>query len=136
MKKLLSIQYSAAAFNFSVLLLRVGFGILMIATHGLSKLMEFSTLQNTFYNFMGIGSRFSLVLAIFAELFCSMFLVLGLFTRLSVIPLIITMLVAIFGFNAGQPFIKSEVAILYLTVFVTILFVGPGRISVDGMMKG
>jgi putative oxidoreductase len=136
MKRLLSIQYSAAAFNFSILLLRLGFGMLLIAKHGLPKLMEFSTLQYKFYNFMGIGSRFSLVLAIFAELFCSMFLVLGLFTRFTVIPLIITMLVAIFGANAGTPLINSEVAVLYLTVFITILFVGPGRISIDGMMKG
>lgn len=136
MKKLLSINYSDGAFNFSILLLRLSFGIFMIAKHGLPKLMEFATLQDKFYNFMGISSRFSLVLAIFAELFCSMFLIVGLFTRFAVIPLVILMCVAIFGANAHESLLKSELAILYLTVFITILFVGPGRISVDGMMRG
>jgi putative oxidoreductase len=136
MKKLLSTQYSDTVFNISMLLIRLAFGLLMIMKHGLPKLMEFSTQQYTFYNFLGIGSRFSLVLAIFAELFCSMFLILGLFTRFTVIPLIIVMMVAIFGFNAGKALISSELAILYGTAFIAILFVGPGRISVDGMMRG
>jgi len=136
MKKLLSVQYSAGAFNFAVLLLRLGFGIIMLANHGLDKLMNFSEIQNRFYSFMGMGPKFSLVLAIFAEVFCSMFVVLGLFTRLAVVPLIITMLVAIFGANATEPLLKSEVALLYLTAYIVLLFVGPGRISIDGMMKG
>jgi len=136
MKKLLSTQYSDTVFNISVLLIRLAFGLLMIMKHGIPKLMEFSSLQYKFYNFLGIGSRFSLILALFAELFCSMFLVLGLFTRFTVIPLIIVMVVAIFGANAGKPLISSELAILYGTVFIAILFVGPGRISADGMMRG
>jgi len=136
MKKLLSSSYSSGAFNFAMLLVRLAFGLLMIANHGLDKLMRFSSMQNTFYNFMGIGSRFSLLLDLFAELFCSMFIILGLFTRLAAIPLIIAMCVAIFGVHAHQPFQKAELAVLYLTAFLTILFVGPGKISIDGMMRG
>jgi putative oxidoreductase len=133
MKKLLSANYSEGAFNFAMLLTRLVFGIMMIANHGLPKLTGFAEKQNTFYNFLGIGSRFSLILNIFAELFCSMFIILGLFTRIASIPLIIAMCVAIFGANAGQPLLKSELAFLYLTAFTAILFVGPGKISVDGM---
>lgn len=136
MKKLLSSSYSDGAFNFALLLIRLSFGILMIANHGLSKLMNFSTMQHTFYNFMGIGSMPSLLLDLFAELFCSMFIILGLFTRLAAIPLIIAMCVAIFGVHAHQSLAKAELAVLYLTAFVTILFVGPGKISVDAMIRG
>lgn len=136
MKKLLSTQYSAGAFNFSVLLMRLAFGIPMIMKHGIPHVKEFSALQYNFYNFLGIGSLFSLLLVIFAELFCSMFLILGLFTRFAVIPLIIMLMVVIFSVNAGKPFINSELAILYATVFIAVLFVGPGRISIDGMMRG
>ena len=136
MKKLLSTQYSAGAFNFAILLARLSFGMLMIMKHGIPHLMEFSSLQYKFYNFLGIGSRFSLVLVLFAELFCSMLLILGLFTRFAVIPLIIVMMVVIFSVNAGKPFINSELAVLYATVFILIIFVGPGRISIDGMMRG
>lgn len=135
MKRILSIRYSVAAFNFSMLLLRVVFGLLMITKHGYDKMMKFSTLQNEFYNFLGIGTKASLVLAIFAEVLCSLFLILGLFTRLATLPLIITMLVAVFGFNAGKPLVDSEAALMYLGAFTTLLFCGPGKISIDGMIN-
>ena len=135
MKKVLSIKYSTGAFNFSMLLLRVVFGVLMIAIHGYDKMTKFSSLQNNFYSFFGLGSKISLILAIFAEVLCALFVVLGLFTRLAVVPLIITMLVAIFSFNAGKPVLQSEAALMYLGAFVTILFCGPGKISIDGMIN-
>lgn len=135
MKRLLSIQYSEGMFNFSMLLLRLAFGGLMLLNHGMDKLMHFAAYESKFYNFMGMGNRASLVLAIFAEVFCSLFVVLGLFTRFAVIPLIVTMLVAIFSVHAGQ-FAKAEMAVLYGSVFFVLLFCGPGKVSVDGMMRG
>ena len=133
--KILSTKYSAGAFNFSMLFLRVAFGFLIIIKHGYTKLMNFSTLHTQFYNFLGLVSNTSLVLAIFAEVLCALFIVLGLFTRIAVIPLIIMMLVAIFGAGAAKPLIESELALLYLGAFVTLLFCGPGRISIDGMIN-
>ncbi|MDR6337295.1 putative oxidoreductase [Filimonas zeae] len=135
MKRLLSIQYSDGMFNFSMLLLRLAFGGLMLLNHGMDKLMHFSAYESKFYNFMGMGSRASLVLAIFAEVFCSLFIVLGLFTRFAAIPLLITMLIAIFVAHAGQ-FAKAEMAVLYCSAFFVLLFCGPGKVSVDGMMRG
>jgi putative oxidoreductase len=77
----------------------------------------------------------SLALTIFAEVLCALFIVLGLFTRLAIIPLIITMLVAIFGAGAGKPLIEAELALLYLAAFVTLLCCGPGKISIDAMIN-
>ena len=133
MKKLLSINYSAGAFSAAMLFLRLGIGFLMM-WHGYDKLLHFSILHNQFLNFMGLGSTFSLTLVIFAEFFCSLFLVLGLFTRLSSIPLIMTMCVALFKVHQGDFFGKGEVAALYLISYVVLLFLGPGRVSVDSMI--
>jgi len=135
MKRVLSIKYRAGAFSFSMLLLRLVFGLLLIIKHGYFKLENFSTIQNNFYNFLGLGMKTSLVLSIFAEVLCALFVVLGLFTRFATIPLIITMLVAIFGANTGKPLLESELALLYLGAFVTLLFCGPGKLSVDGMIN-
>lgn len=132
MKKLLSTKYSAGAFNTAMLLLRLGFGILMIM-HGYQKLVNFGSLQHSFMNFMGLGSTISLALVVFAEFFCSLFIILGLFTRAATIPLIIAMLVVIFKVNNGNVFLKAEDAPLYLTGFLVLLLVGPGKISVDSM---
>ena len=133
--KILSTKYSAGAFNFSMLFLRIVFGLLIIIKHGYTKMMNFSTLHAQFYSFLGLGSNTSLVLAIFAEVLCALFIVLGLFTRLATIPLIIVMLVAIFGANASKALVESELALLYFGAFVTLLLCGPGRISIDGMIN-
>ncbi len=133
MRKLLSTKYSAGAFNAAMLVLRLGSGILMM-NHGYSKLVNFSTLQHKFMNFLGMGSTLSLALVIFAEFFCALFIIIGLFTRLAVIPLIIVMAVALFKAHNGDVFGDGEVAALYLTAYLTLLFVGPGKISVDSMI--
>jgi putative oxidoreductase len=134
MKRLLSIRYSAGAFNFSMLILRLSFGLLMLMQHGMPKLMGFAEKSKDFYDPIGIGSKASLVLVLFAEIFCSFFIILGLFTRLAVIPLIILMCVAFFGANKGA-IGGGEMALLYLTAYVVLLFLGPGKVSVDGMIK-
>ncbi len=132
MKKILSTKYSAGAFNAAMLLLRLGAGVLMMS-HGYEKLIHFGSRHNTFMNFLGIGSTPSLSLVIFAEFFCSLFIIMGLFTRLATLPLIIAMSVALFKANNADIFGKGEVASLYLVCFAVLLLLGPGKVSVDGM---
>ncbi|RYG06368.1 MAG: DoxX family protein [Chitinophagaceae bacterium] len=134
MKKLLSINYSQGAFNVAILFLRIGLGALMLP-HGYQKLVKFSSMKNTFMDFLGMGSTMSLSLTIFAEFFCSLFLIFGLFSRLVVIPLIVAMSVAVFIAHNHDFFGKGELATIYLIGFFTILLVGPGKISVDGMIN-
>ena len=132
MKKLLSTKYSAGTFNVAMLLLRFGVGVLMI-NHGYDKLIHFSAMKADFMNFLGLGNSISLTLVVFAEFFCSLFIIIGLFTRLSVVPLIITMAVALFMVFKGDVFGKGELPALYLAAYVVVLLLGPGKISVDGM---
>ncbi len=134
MRRLLSIKYSAGAFNFAMLVLRLGVGLLMLTQSGMYKLTHFSELSAKFYNFLGMGDRVSLMLVIFAEVFCSFFVILGLFTRLAVIPLMITMCVAFFGAHNGN-LQEGTAALLYLFAYFVLLLLGPGRVSVDGMIK-
>lgn len=133
MKRLLSTKHSAGTINIALLLLRIVSGVLIIR-HGYDKILHFEDLHSKFLNFMGIGPTASVVLAIFAEFFCAILLIIGLFTRLASIPLIITMCVALFQVNHGDIFIKGEPGTLYLVCFVAILLAGPGRASVDNMI--
>ena len=134
MSKFLSTKYSAGAFNFGMLVLRVVLGLL-VASHGYTKFVKFSTLRYKFMNFMHLGSTVSLSLIIFAELLCGTLLILGLFTRLACIPVIIAMSVVVFIASNGHIFAEGERGMMYLAATITILFCGPGRISVDGMMR-
>jgi putative oxidoreductase len=134
MKKLLSVSYRDWAFNVAMLLLRLTAGIIMIP-HGYSKLVHFAERKNTFMNFMGLGSTVSLSLVIFAEFFCSMLIILGLFTRLAAIPLVIVTGVVVFKVNHGQFFGDKESPALLFCGFLVLLLCGPGRASVDGLIN-
>ncbi len=133
MKKLLSTRISNGAFNAAMLLLRITIGGLMIH-HGYDKLVHFATKKNEMINFLGIGQSMSLALVIFAEFFCALFIILGLFTRLASIPLIITMAVALFQIHKGDAFGNGETCAIYLGCYITLLIAGPGKVSVDGMI--
>jgi putative oxidoreductase len=134
MKKLLNINYNPAAFNFALLVMRVCGGILL-AAHGYDKLVHFQQYSAQFMNFMGIGAKASLSLAIFSEFFCSMFVILGLFTRVAVIPILISLSVVIFKAHNADFFGKADPGSLYFLIFFTILLVGPGKISIDGAVS-
>jgi putative oxidoreductase len=63
-----------------------------------------------------------------------MLLVLGLFTRLAAFVIVLNLSVSIFMFYRGQPLHNMDLGIIYLTSVFTIMIIGPGRVSVDGMM--
>lgn len=135
MKKLFSTSYNVATFNLATLVLRVGLGVLMIPTYGYGKWVNFGAKNAEFYDFFGLGGSLSMGLAIFAELFCSVLLIAGLFTRLATLPLIITMLVVI-SIHDWNLFDKHELAPAFLTGYLAIGLLGPGRYSVDAWISG
>lgn len=118
--------------NSSILLLgmRIIFGALFL-NHGIQKAMNFETLSATFPDPLGVGSEFSLILAIFGEVACSILFILGLFHRLALIPMMVTMLVAFFIIHGADPFAVKELALVYLVVFAFMWLAGPGRFSAD-----
>ena len=131
MKRLLSIRTSDSALSIAAFLLRVGAGTLMLVNHGLDKLIRFGDKAGKFADPFGIGSTTSLALTVFAEFFCAAFIILGLFTRLAAVPLIIAMSVALFYAHKGQFFGDGESAAIYLVAFLAILLLGPGKASLD-----
>ncbi len=117
-----------------LLILRVFAGLFMAFGHGLGKFNRFfSGEEIKFMDFLGIGMKASLFLAMSAEFFFALFIVLGLFTRFSSIFLIVTMFVAAFIAHGGDPFGKMEMSLLYLTIFTTLFFTGGGKYSVSNL---
>lgn len=122
--------------DFAIFLLRITSGAIMLFAHGLPKLNRlFSSGEIIFSDPLGIGTIPSLVLTVFSEFFCSILLILGVFTRATLIPIIVTMLVAAFIHHAGDPFLVKEKAILFLTIFFVLFITGPGRIALSGVVK-
>lgn len=113
-----------------LLVARIVFGALLL-THGVAKWMQFENLSGVFPDPLGVGHRSSLLLAIFAEVVCSAGFIAGLFYRLALIPIIVTLCAAFFSVHGGEPFAARELSFVYLTVFVLLYAAGPGRFAVD-----
>jgi putative oxidoreductase len=133
--KLLSpASWSATATDWSSLILRLTFGLLMLS-HGIPKLMKLLNGTMEFADPIGIGVPASLALTVFAEVVCSVLIVIGLWTRLALIPLIITMVVATFIVHINDDLGTKELALLYLLSYCALFLLGSGRFSIDAILK-
>lgn len=118
------------ASDLGLLLLRFVSGGALL-THGYPKFQKILAGNTQFGDPIGLGSATSLYFSTFAEFLCSILIVLGLFTRLATIPLIINMTVIFFIVHAADEFGKKEMPLLFLGMFLVLFFTGPGRFSID-----
>ncbi len=135
MNYLSSIKKNPLFLDIVLLIVRIFAGFAMLS-HGFPKLQQlFSGEVIEFYNLFGMGEKLTLILAVFSEFVCSIFLILGLFTRISLVFLVMAMFVAGFIVHASDPFTKREMSLLYLSIFTVLLATGPGKFSVDAMIS-
>tara|TARA_R110002126_G_C10479777_1_gene501802 strand:+ start:4096 stop:4566 length:471 start_codon:yes stop_codon:yes gene_type:complete len=127
---------SSKSVSFSLLVLRIGISISMIYLHGYPRLINFSKINSEFADPLGIGTETSLALVVFAEFFCSLFLIFGLLTRWICVPLIITMIVATWIVNGVKDFIFQEKSFIYLICYSSLLICGSGYFSLDFKLFG
>ena len=141
MKKIFSFSTQPIALNAGLLLLRGIIGIQM-ALYGYDKILKFNTsIASDFWgkqiHFLGQTGAFPLSLTIFAELCCSILLLFGLLTRLSLIPLMFCMafiVVSVEKFNIislGNAGYEISHALVYLVMYVVLYLTGPGKYSLD-----
>ena len=136
LKNIFGINQGAASVDVALLVLRVTIGILMLK-HGIPKVKKLLSPEPIhFFSTFGLSERNSLIAAAFVEVFFSSLLILGLGTQLTVIPLLFTMIIAAFHTLKSQPYDKKEVPILFLLIYITILFSGSGKFSLDYVIFG
>jgi len=122
--------------DWGLLLARLGFGGSLILRHGIGKIPILLVSPVEFLDPVGLGPFVTLLLAIFAEVVCALGVVLGLFFRLSCVPLIVNFAVIVVVMHRLQvPYEKGELALLYLVAFVVLILTGPGRFSLDHRRK-
>jgi putative oxidoreductase len=107
----------------------------LMALHGWGKFNDFYDGIGNWPDPLHVGKVASKGLTVFAELICTVFLVFGLFTRLALIPLIVCMLVIVFVIHAEDPIGEKEHALLYLLTYLTLMFTGPGKYSLDRLIR-
>ena len=130
MTHLISIKNRMAIKEYTLLFFRIGVSLLMLYGHGYPKVQKlFSGTEIQFADPFGLGMKLSFYLVVFAEVICSIFIILGLKTRMAASVLVFNMLVAVFvmATNGEVP----ELALMYFISYVLILVFGGGKYSVD-----
>lgn len=116
--------------DLGILLLRLIFGGLFVR-YGYMKMANYDQILPMFGDIIGIGSKLSFILVIFAELICGFLVAIGLLTRLSVIPIFITMVIAFFIAHAKDPFDAKAMAFILMLLSIVVFVFGSGKYSVD-----
>jgi putative oxidoreductase len=124
---------ASTATDLGLLVLRVAAGLGMALGHGIKKLPPTEGFVKG-VTAMGMPG-FLAWGATLAEFGGGLLLVIGLFTRPSALLWVITMAVAYFGVHLRDPFAKQELSLIYGCIGVLFLLAGPGRFSVDRLIK-
>ena len=128
-------------FDFVSLLARVLTGGLMFYLHGLGKITSgydrWEKLGKTITDIIGFDSLAIPLgfMASFSESIFAIFILLGFYTRTSTFFLGFTMMVAFNKHLFSEGFKSGEMALLYLILCIIIYFLGPGKFSVDRLIK-
>lgn len=131
MKNTYSTNLNLQNVDLGLLIFRLAISALML-THGIPKLIKFfGSEEIVFADPLGLGEITTFTLAVFAEFVCSVLVILGLGTRLAVIPLIGTMAVAALIVHVPDGFGMQELPLLYLSGWVLLFFTGAGKYSLD-----
>src|ERR1043165_5278493 len=104
MKRFFLTRYNSSTLDLALLVIRILVGLTML-THGSPKMAKLTSGQGSeFGDPLNIGPSASLALTVFAEFICSVLIIIGLGTRLAVVPLIVTMMVAAFVVHQADGF--------------------------------
>ncbi|MEM7549899.1 MAG: DoxX family protein [Bacteroidota bacterium] len=131
LKYILQTEISESTKNLSLLIFRVTISISLFNTHGLKKIIHFEDTLNNIPDPLGMGSELSTFFAIFANVFCPLLIVLGVLTRLAIIPILSITLIGFFVVHAADPWSVRDVPLMYSIVFSLFLILGPGKYSID-----
>ena len=141
LKKSLTVEPNGAAATFGHLFLRISAGLMIFYIHGWHKLegwiayLQNGTPWKLAEEVAGMHFPAPLALAVVATLvqfICSLFIMVGLFTRINALLLFGALSGAILqNLLAGR---DPQLAIVYTLVAITLVFIGGGKFSLDAKM--
>ncbi|GGP24402.1 DoxX family protein [Silvimonas amylolytica] len=122
---------SRSSVNAGLLFLRISASLLLLAVHGWPKFAHYTAQLQEIEDPFSLGRQFSLWFALFVEVICPPAIMLGVLTRLAVLPVVILLLVAMLAVHPDWSLAQGQFGWLLLIAFGSLLIAGPGDWSVD-----
>ncbi|MCC8035567.1 MAG: DoxX family protein [Rikenellaceae bacterium] len=132
MRGFLCALFASRGKSAGLLILRLFAGGILLP-HGIQKIENYNALSHSFPDPIGLGSTLSFILILLTETVGSVFVILGLLTRPAALAVSLGMFVAAFlsspdGFSSQS----SQLPLLLMGVYLSLIFSGAGRYSLDG----
>lgn len=129
-------QRDEPARDLGLLFLRVAGGLFLLWVHGLPKLLDFTAQLQLIEDPFHLGAHLTLILAIFAEVFCPLLIVAGVLARLACLPILFVLVVALLVVHPQWSVAEGQFGWLLLILFTTVLIAGPGRLVIPVRLPG
>ena len=120
--------------DFTLLLFRVLVSLSMINTHGVKKILDFEGTIAHIPDPIGIGGEASAVMAIIANIVAPVFVIIGLGTRVAILPILSVTLMGFFVVHGNDPWSVRDVPLMYSLSYLTLFFLGAGKYSLDAKL--
>ncbi len=122
-------------FHFTMLLFRVLVSFELIVVHGLKKLGVGVDVAETIPNPLHLPEVFNNGFAIGSNIIAPVFIILGLLTRLTILPVLAVTLTGYFVLHWNDALLIKDVPFIYSTVYMLIWVLGPGKYSIDYLIN-
>lgn len=107
----------------------------LIIVHGLKKLGVGVEIPEVVPNPLGLPETLNFIFATCANILFPTFIIFGIFTRLSTLPVLAVTLTGYFIVHGGDSLIERDIPFMYSLCFLLILLLGPGKYSLDTMLS-
>jgi putative oxidoreductase len=129
--KLTRIYPTANYFHLTMFLFRVIVSLELIIVHGLKKVGIGVSEAELIPNPLHLPQHLNEYFAIGVNLIAPVFIIMGLLTRLAIIPVLAVILTDFFVLPWNDALLVNDVPFIYSAIFLLILILGPGKYSID-----
>jgi putative oxidoreductase len=123
------------SFNTGMLLFRILVSIQLIVVHGLKKVGIGTHMVELIPNPFHLPVWFNELFAIAANLVFPLFVIVGFYTRLATLPILMVTLSGYFFVHWHDPLRMSDIPFMYSLSFLLIALCGPGKYSYDYFLR-
>ncbi|MEI8625891.1 DoxX family membrane protein [Pseudoalteromonas sp. B137] len=113
--------------DLGLLYLRVTASLLVIYIYGLPKIINYQVQLKVIEAPFKLGQSVTLLSVIFTEFICPIAIILGIYTRLACLPLLLLLFVAMLGVHSDWTVEEGQFGWLLIIIFSSLALCGPGQ---------
>jgi putative oxidoreductase len=130
-QKVTRIYPSSNSFHLVMLFFRVIVSVQLIVVHGLKKIGVSVAEAELIPNPLHLPEKINQYFAISSNLVFPILIILGLLTRLAILPVLAVTLTGYFIVHWSDPLLTKDIPFMYSLIFLLLFFLGPGKYSID-----